>query len=277
METVTSWINAEELVTKGIEIGISVGGKILLALLIWWIGSWLIHRARKLVKLVLEKRQVEASLRSFLLSLINIVMIIALILVVVGTVGIDTSSFLAIIATAGFGIGMALSGTLQNFAGGVMLMLFKPYRVGDYIEAQGQGGTVMEIRIFSTIINTADNKVIHIPNGSLSSSVINNFSKEPQRRVNWDFTIAYGDDYDKAKAHILSLLEQDKRVLNAPAAPFVALNKLADSAVELTVRAWVNSADYWDVYFSINEKVYKTFSSAGLHIPFPQLEITTKA
>jgi small conductance mechanosensitive channel len=136
---------------------------------------------------------------------------------------------------------------------------------------------VTEIRIFSTIINTPDNKVIHIPNGSLSSSVINNFSKEPLRRISWDFNMAYGDDYDKAKAHILSLLAQDSRILDAPAMPFVAINNLTDSTVSLTVRAWVESADFWDVYFSINEKVYKTFTAAGLRVPLPQLEVTTKS
>ncbi|MDR0295063.1 MAG: mechanosensitive ion channel [Prevotellaceae bacterium] len=271
-----SWVQVEELINKGIEIGVTAVSKLLLALLIWWIGSWLIRRARKLIKLLLEKRQVEPSLRSFLLSLINVVMIIMLVLIVVGTIGIDTSSFLALIATAGFGLGMALSGTLQNFAGGVMIMLFRPYRVGDFIETQGQSGTVTEIRIFSTILNTPDNKVIHIPNGPLSSSVVYNYSKEPLRRVNWDFTIAQGDDYDKAKAHILSLMAQDSRILDTPAAPFVAINKVADGVVELTVRSWVNSADYWDVYFSINEKVYKTFASVGLRIPLPQLEVTAK-
>ena len=167
---------------------------------------------------------------------------------------------------------MALSGTLQNFAGGVMVLLFKPYRVGDFIEAQGQSGTVKEIQLFNTVLNTADNKTILVPNGSLSTGIINNYSREARRRVDWTFGIGYGDDYDFAKATLAELLDADSRVMKDPAY-FIALQSLGDSSVNIVVRAWVSTADYWSVYFDLNEKVYKVFTQKGINIPFPQMDV----
>ena len=195
-----------------------------------------------------------------------------LIIIVISFLGIDTTSFIAIFASAGLAVGMALSGTLQNFAGGVLVLLLKPYRVGDFIEAQGQTGTVKAITLFSTVLATPDNKNIILPNGGMSTGIINNYSKENIRRVDWTFGIAYGDDYDKAKATIASLLEADDRVMKDPAY-FIALGALADSSVNITVRAWVASEDYWGVFFDMNEKVYKTFPKEGLNIPFPQMDV----
>ena len=268
----TSNVSLDVFVTKMIDLGISVGSKILLAIVVFLVGRWIVRRLNKLLAKILEKRQVEASLSTFVKSLVNITLTLLLIIVVIGVLGIETSSFIALFASAGVAIGMALSGTLQNFAGGVMILLFKPFKVGDTIEAQGQSGTVREIQIFNTILATPDNKIIIIPNGGLSTGLMKNYSREATRRVDWEFGIAYGDDYTKAKAVIARLLDADGRVLKDPAY-FIALTSLGESSVNIVVRAWVNAGDYWGVYFDMNEKVYKTFAEENLNIPFPQLDV----
>ena len=268
----TSNVSLDVFVTKMIDLGISVGSKILLAIVVFIVGRWIVRRLNKLLAKILEKRHVEASLSTFVKSLVNITLTLLLIIVVIGVLGIETSSFIALFASAGVAIGMALSGTLQNFAGGVMILLFKPFKVGDTIEAQGQSGTVREIQIFNTILATPDNKIIIIPNGGLSTGLMKNYSREATRRVDWEFGIAYGDDYTKAKAVIARLLDADGRVLKDPAY-FIALTSLGESSVNIVVRAWVNAGDYWGVYFDMNEKVYKTFAEENLNIPFPQLDV----
>ena len=268
----TSNVSLDVFVTKMIDLGISVGSKILLAIVVFIVGRWIVRRLNKLLAKILEKRQVEASLSTFVKSLVNITLTLLLIIVVIGVLGIETSSFIALFASAGVAIGMALSGTLQNFAGGVMILLFKPFKVGDTIEAQGQSGTVREIQIFNTILATPDNKIIIIPNGGLSTGLMKNYSREATRRVDWEFGIAYGDDYTKAKAVIARLLDADGRVLKDPAY-FIALTSLGESSVNIVVRAWVNAGDYWGVYFDMNETVYKTFAEENLNIPFPQLDV----
>ena len=268
----TSNVSLDVFVTKMIDLGISVGSKILLAIVVFIVGRWIVRRLNKLLAKILEKRHVEASLSTFVKSLVNITLTLLLIIVVIGVLGIETSSFIALFASAGVAIGMALSGTLQNFSGGVMILLFKPFKVGDTIEAQGQSGTVREIQIFNTILATPDNKIIIIPNGGLSTGLMKNYSREATRRVDWEFGIAYGDDYTKAKAVIARLLDADGRVLKDPAY-FIALTSLGESSVNIVVRAWVNAGDYWGVYFDMNEKVYKTFAEENLNIPFPQLDV----
>ena len=268
----TSNVSLDVFVTKMIDLGISVGSKILLAIVVFIVGRWIVRRLNKLLAKILEKRHVEASLSTFVKSLVNITLTLLLIIVVIGVLGIETSSFIALFASAGVAIGMALSGTLQNFAGGVMILLFKPFKVGDTIEAQGQSGTVREIQIFNTILATPDNKIIIIPNGGLSTGLMKNYSREATRRVDWEFGIAYGDDYTKAKAVIARLLDADGRVLKDPAY-FIALTSLGESSVNIVVRAWVNAGDYWGVYLDMNEKVYKTFAEENLNIPFPQLDV----
>ena len=270
--TSPSNVSLDVFLTKMIDLGISVGSKILLAIVVFIVGRWIVRRLNKLLAKILEKRQVEASLSTFVKSLVNITLTLLLIIVVIGVLGIETSSFIALFASAGVAIGMALSGTLQNFAGGVMILLFKPFKVGDTIEAQGQSGTVREIQIFNTILATPDNKIIIIPNGGLSTGLMKNYSREATRRVDWEFGIAYGDDYTKAKAVIARLLDADGRVLKDPAY-FIALTSLGESSVNIVVRAWVNAGDYWGVYFDMNEKVYKTFAEENLNIPFPQLDV----
>ena len=270
--TSPSNVSLDVFLTKMIDLGISVGSKILLAIVVFIVGRWIVRRLNKLLAKILEKRHVEASLSTFVKSLVNITLTLLLIIVVIGVLGIETSSFIALFASAGVAIGMALSGTLQNFAGGVMILLFKPFKVGDTIEAQGQSGTVREIQIFNTILATRDNKIIIIPNGGLSTGLMKNYSREATRRVDWEFGIAYGDDYTKAKAVIARLLDADGRVLKDPAY-FIALTSLGESSVNIVVRAWVNAGDYWGVYFDMNEKVYKTFAEENLNIPFPQLDV----
>lgn len=265
-------VSMDVFLSKMVDLGIAVGSKILFAIIVLLVGRWIVRRLNKLLDKILVKREVEASLSTFVRSLVSITLNLLLIIIIIGVLGIETSSFIALFASAGVAVGMALSGTLQNFAGGVMILLFKPFKVGDFIEAQGQSGTVREIQIFNTILATADNKVIIIPNGGLSTGLMKNYSKEATRRVDWEFGIAYGDDYSKAKEVLGRLLDADARVLKDPAY-FIALTSLGESSVNIVVRAWVNAADYWGVYFDMNEKVYKTFAQENLNIPFPQLDV----
>ena len=267
-----SQMSVEDIIQMVTHSVVEIALKIIVALVIYFIGRWLIRAVRRFLNRIFEKRDVDISLRSFLQSFVQISLTLFLIIIIVGILGIDTTSFVALFASAGLAVGMALSGTLQNFAGGVMILILKPYRVGDYIEAQGQNGKVKEIRLFNTVLNTVDNKTIIIPNGGISTGIINNYSKEEQRRVDWLFGIAYGDDYDKAKAILADLLDKDPRVLKEPAY-FIALHSLGDSSVNIVVRAWTASPDYWDVYFDMNEKVYKTFAENNINIPFPQMDV----
>jgi small conductance mechanosensitive channel len=186
--------------------------------------------------------------------------------------GVQMTSFIAILGAAGLAIGLALSGTLQNFAGGVIILLFKPYKVGDFIEAQGHIGVVKEIQIFTTILLEVDNKTVIIPNGPLSTGSVVNYSAEPTRRVDFNFGIAYGDSVDKARKVLFQLFKEEKLILTDPA-PFVGLNELADSSVNLTARVWVKAEDYWTVFFDINEKTYNAFNNEGISIPFPQMDV----
>ena len=255
-----------------------------IAILVFYAGKYIIRKLYNFVYGILHRRQVEASLSTFVLSLVRIVLYFILIVTVIGILGIETSSFLALFASAGVAIGMALSGTLQNFAGGVLILLLKPFKVGDYIEAQGFAGTVTRIEIFNTIICTPDNKSIIIPNGGLSTGSINNYSIQPYRRVDWTVGISYGESVDRARTLLLDLLRKDPRILweektGMPSvkAPVVVVAELADSSVNLSVRAWVASADYWGVYFTINERIYKELPEAGVSFPFPQLDVHTYA
>jgi small conductance mechanosensitive channel len=248
------------------------GPKLVGAILALLIGLWLANMIASGLSRRMEKSEVDPSLRPFLKSLVSTLLKILVVVSVLGMVGIQMTSFIAILGAAGLAVGMALSGTLQNFAGGVMILIFKPFKVGDVIEAQGYTGAVNAIQIFNTILKTPDNKTVIIPNGGLSTSSMVNYSTEPTRRVDWTFGIAYGDDIDKAKQVLNELLTSNDKVLQDPA-PFIELGELADSSVNFTVRAWVNAADYWAVHFYMLEKVYRRFGEAGLNIPFPQMDV----
>ncbi|MGM9802016.1 MAG: mechanosensitive ion channel domain-containing protein [Candidatus Limisoma sp.] len=323
----------EKLLTGAVDFAL----KILAALVVFYVGKFIINRIHKSVRALMRRRHVEKSLATFILSVLKVTLLFLLIIIVISILGIETSSFIALFASAGVAIGMALSGTLQNFAGGVLILLLKPYKVGDFIEAQGFTGTVKEIQIFNTVINTPDNKSIYIPNGGLSTGSINNYSREDYRRVDWTVGISYGDDFDVAKQAILAIIDADDRIVkgsmladkqqrlkgDAPkqaetaastddeeekprrrslfgflsrkhreyrekmeqrlanevphadidCTPFVALQSLSDSSVDITVRAWVPTEYYWPVYFDVNERIYKELPKAGISFPFPQMDV----
>ena len=236
------------------------------------IGLFIIKVLLRVLNKQMVKRNLDESLRPFLSSMLSITLKVCLIFSVIGMVGIQTTSFVAIFAAAGLAIGMALQGTLQNFAGGVMILLFKPYKVGDYIEAQGFQGIVHEIQIFNTILKTLDHRTIILPNSPVSTSPITNFTDEKIRRVDWTFGIGYGEDANKAISLLNRLITEDSRILKDPA-HFVALEALADSSVNFVTRAWCKTDEYWDVYFDMNKKVYEEFEKEGLSIPYPQMDV----
>ena len=262
----------EAISQSGYDVIVTYGPKLIGAIITLIIGWWIIKVIQKTLRKTFEKREMEPSLRGFLNSMIGILLKVMLLVSVAGMMGVEMTSFIAILGAAGLAVGMALSGTLQNFAGGVMILLFKPFKVGDFIQAQGHMGSVNEIQIFNTILKTPDNKTIIIPNGGLSTSSMVNFSTEPRRRVDFTFGIAYGDDVDKAKEVLTKLINEDSRILQDPA-PFIAVSELADSSVNLVVRVWAEAANYWGIFFELTEKVYKTFDKEGLNIPFPQMDV----
>ena len=255
-----------------IEHASQLGLTILKALIVFLVGRLVINLLNKLVRRILSKRDIDPSVKTFVASLVNVSLTILLIISVVGALGVQAASFAALLASAGVAIGMALSGNLSNFAGGLIILLFKPYKVGDYIEALNEGGTVREIQMFHTVLQTPDNKIIYIPNGSLSSGVVVNYSREETRRVDWVFGVEYDTDFERVKQVVESVLACDARILADPA-PSIALKELADSSVNVVVRVWVKSADYWGVYFDINKEIYATFNKEGIGFPFPQLTV----
>ena len=249
--------------------------KILIALAIYFVGRWIVRRILKLVDVAMQHRNVDISLRSFTRNTISTVFTLLLVLIVVSTLGVNVTSLIAVASAATLAIGMALSGTAQNFAGGVMILLMKPYRVGDYISAQGQSGTVRDIKLFSTVITTADNQTIYIPNNSIATAIIDNYSTADLRRVDWSVGISYGDDVDVARKAVLAMLAADSRILKDPE-PVVWVAALADSSVNLTIRAWVKNSDYWNVFFEHNEEFYKELPKHGLSFPFPHMDVHVK-
>ena len=339
-------LSFDEAITKIANGLVSFGFKLLIAVFVFYVGRFIIRKLYKVIHNIMVSRHVDPSLTSFVLSLFKMVLYFILIITVIGILGLQTSSFLALFASAGVAVGMALSGTLQNFAGGVLILLLKPYKVGDYIEAQGYTGTVKAIQIFHTIINTVDNKAIIIPNGGLSTGSINNYSLEQYRRVDWTIGLSYGCDFSSARKKILAMLAEDDRVVekyieddrqhrlmeaeqqekdfckehpddprcneqipeklswwkritrrhkkvvanvrNAgideprvdaviakriDRSPFVGLNELADSSVNIVVRAWTHTSNYWNLYFEMNERFYSELPEAGFDFPFPQLDV----
>lgn len=336
-------LSFDELINRFVNGTVELVIHLVIAVIVFYIGKFIINKLNRLVSLILIRRRIDNSLTTFILSFVKIVLYFILIVTVISIIGIETSSFLALFASAGVAIGMALSGTLQNFAGGVLILLLKPYKVGNYIEAQGYAGTVTEIQIFHTIINTPDNKSIIIPNGPLSTSSINNWSREQYRRVTWTVSISYGDKIEDARNAIFELFNADDRIVknfvekdrikgqisvhdpeknydleagkealenfrpkrvpfwkrifgvkrNAKAlrwkkirtakmqnfverinlAPTVFVDQLADSSVNLTVRAWVKTEKYWDVFYYYNEKFYDTLPQKNISFPFPQMDV----
>ena len=266
MEEVTNY--TDQIMSLVWEYGPGVGK----AIVVLVIGLWIIGVITRGIGKAMTKRNVDPSLGPFLKSLIGAILKVMLLISVIGMVGVEATSFVAILGAAGLAVGLALQGTLQNFAGGVIILLLKPYRVGDVIDAAGYVGSVSSIQIFNTYLKTPDNKTIIIPNGTLANSSMTNYSTEPRRRVDWTFGVGYGDDTSKTRDTLIELIKADSRILSDPE-PFIAVSELADSSVNFVVRVWVESADYWAVFFEMNEKVYNKFNEVGLNIPYPQMDV----
>ena len=268
---------ADQLISSLADKAMQFGLKLVAALLIYIVGAWLIKMCRKSLSSVFQRKKTDPAIVSFTTSLITALLWVILIIIAVGTLGVETTSLAALLAAGGMAIGMALSGTVQNFAGGVMILIFKPFKIGDYIEAQGFAGVVSEINITCTKLTTLDNRVIILPNGALQSGSVNNYSRNEYRRVDFVFGVEYGSDSELVKKLILDIAQADSRVLTveqgAPDNPFVALSSLSPSSVDFTVRLWCKASDYWGVFFDTNEAVYKALPENGIKFPFPQMSV----
>ncbi len=259
-------------VDTAVEMAMQYGPKLILAILVLIIGLWIIKRVTNVMAKGMEVSNTDATLARFLRNLASIVLKALLFISVASMVGIETTSFIAVLGAAGLAVGLALQGSLANFAGGVLVLMFRPYKVGDFVDAQGVAGTVDAIQIFNTILKTPDNKVIIVPNGAISNGIITNFSAEETRRVDFVFGIGYDDDIEKARGLLLDIFSQDERVFSDPE-PFVKVGNLNDSSVDFTCRVWANAADYWGVHFDTIEKVKATFDAENVSIPYPQTDV----
>ena len=268
-------IESGEIFDKIVNLSLEWGPKVAGAIIVLIIGLWFANIIAKSIGKILVKREISPSLIPFIKGFTGMLLKVLVVISVMGMIGIQMTSFIAILGAMGLAVGLALSGTLQNFAGGVIILILRPFNVGDFIEAQGYMGTVKEISIFNTILNTVDNKVIILPNGPLSSGSLTNFSIEPLRRVDWKFGIAYGDDMENFKKAINDFIAEDTRILKEPES-FMGLSEFGESSVNFVVRSWVNAPDYWGVFFEMNEKVYKKFGNYNLNIPFPQMDVHLK-
>lgn len=266
-------LDATAFYDKLTELTLTYGPKLIGALVVLIIGLFIIKLLNRGFIRMLSRRKIEPSLKTFLGSLVDILLKTLLAISVLSTMGIQMTSFIAVLGAMGLAVGLALQGSLQNFAGGVLILLFKPFKVGDYIEAQDHAGTVKEIQIFNTILTTIDNRTVIIPNGGLSTETMVNFSTEPIRRVDRTYGIGYGDSIEQAREVLMKIINENKLILNEPAPPSVKVIELGDSSVDLIVRVWVKKEDYWTVYFDMNEKVYNEFNTAGLNIPYPQMDV----
>ena len=267
---------ADQLFSEFLNQALAFGLKVLAALLIYTIGAWLIKKIKKIIHNIFMRRNTEHSIASFVESLASIALTVFLVIFTISALGINTTSIAALLAAGGMAIGMALSGTVQNFAGGIMLLVFKPFKAGDFIEAQGFSGTVTDVTIVNTKLTTTDNRSIIIPNGALSNGTINNYSQNIYRRLEWLVDVEYGAPSDKVKAVLKSIVDNEKRIVYAPTAPAdptIALNSLRDSSVQFVVRAWVKKEDYWDVLYDVNEEIYCKVPENGIQFPYPQLDV----
>lgn len=263
----------ENILNNVNDLILSYGLKVAGAILVLIAGSWVIKLLVRTFGNLLENRNTDPSLNPFLIGTVSKLLWVLLIISVLSMVGIQMTAFIAVLGAVGLAVGMALSGTLQNFAGGVIILLFKPFKVGDFITAKGYSGTVNQIQIFNTVLKTPDNKTIIIPNGELSNSSLTNFSEEEKRRVDWTFGIGYGDSTEDAEKILRDLIASDERIIQEPQPPFVAVSDLGDSSVNLAVRTWVLADNYWPVFFDMNRNVYNEFNKQGINIPFPQMDV----
>lgn len=267
-----------ELFAELLDKVVSFGIKVLVAVALYFIGGWLIRRIKKMLQKIFEKHDfLDQAIESFIMSIAGIALWIILIIAIIGTLGIETTSFAALLAGGGMAIGLALNGTVQNFAGGIMILIFRPFKAGDFIEMQGFTGTVTEVTITSTKLTTTDNRVIIIPNGAISNGTINNYSHMPMRRLDITVDVEYGTSSEKTCELLQTLIKQDDRILTAEtsgkADPFVALSSLKDSSIQFVVRVWVKSEDYWDVNYELLKKIYEELPKNGVQFPYPKLDI----
>lgn len=267
-----------ELFAELLDQVVSFGIKVLVAVALYFIGGWLIRRIKKMLQKIFEKHDfLDQAIESFIMSIAGIALWIILIIAIIGTLGIETTSFAALLAGGGMAIGLALNGTVQNFAGGIMILIFRPFKAGDFIEMQGFTGTVTEVTITSTKLTTTDNRVIIIPNGAISNGTINNYSHMPMRRLDITVDVEYGTSSEKTCELLQTLIKQDDRILTAEtsgkADPFVALSSLKDSSIQFVVRVWVKSEDYWDVNYDLLKKIYEELPKNGVQFPYPKLDI----
>ena len=245
---------------------------LILAVIVFYIGKYLLKLLLKLVKRIMERRKIDVTVSKFVLNILKISLQVALFIIIIGILGVKTSSIMALIAATGFGIGLALSGTMQNFANGILLLLFRPYRIGDYIEVNGVGGTVKAIQIFHTILTTSDNKTIYVPNGTMGTATMVNYNIESTRRIEWTISINYKEDFDRAKSVLEGIIASEDKVLADPK-PLIEINQLANSSIVMLVRCWVNSEDYWTVFYSVNKKTYELFNQNKIDFSFPQITV----
>ena len=266
-----------ELLKDLIDSAVTFGLKVLAAFVIYIIGAWIIKKIKKILTRVFEKRNTDDAIASFIQSIVSIAMTIMLIIITIGALGIDTTSIAALLAGGGMAIGMALNGTVQNFAGGIMIILFKPFKADDFVEVGGYSGTVVEVSITSTKLRTTDNRIIIIPNGVISNGTINNYSHLPLRRLDLTVDVEYGTSAEKTCEAVSELIKADTRILTSSvegaADPFVALSALKDSSIQFVIRVWVKSEDYWNVNFDLIAKIYEELPKKGINFPYPKLDV----
>ena len=265
METNNLLHNAQDLIT-------TFGLKIVAAIAIFVVGRWIAKGLTNLTRRAMDKAKVDEMLAKFLGNLVYVALLTFVVLAAINQLGVQTTSFIAVIGAAGLAIGLALQGSLANLAAGVLIIIFRPYKVGDYIEAGGVAGVVVEAQIFTTVLKSPDNKMIIVPNGQIMGGTITNFSARAERRIDLVVGVGYDADLDKTRKVLTDILSADQRILEEPA-PLIGIVELADSSVNFVVRPWVKTADYWSVYFDLNESIKKRFDAEGITIPFPQRDV----
>ncbi len=262
----------DKLIQHLIDACISLGYRLVAAVLVYAIGRYLVHWLNKAALKIMERRKMEPEVQGFVKGVVAVFLNLLLAVAVIGALGIETTSFAALLAALGAAIGMALSGQMQNFAGGIIILINKPYKIGDFIATNGMSGNVVEIGVFSTILRSVDNITYNVPNGIISSNPLTNFSQQPTRRIDFSVGVEYGTSVEQVRESIMRIIADDARILADPE-PFIALGELADSSVNITVRVWVKTEDYWPALFNLRETVYRTFNKEGIGFPFPQLTV----
>ena len=267
------WASLPQLLQdKGVDLGIDFGLKLATALAIFLVGKYIVRLVVKAISNVMKKQQVDQTLETFICNLVRMTMLVVVVIAAIGALGVETTSFIAIFGAAGLAIGLALQGSLSNFASGVLIVLFQPYKVGDFIEAAGIAGSVEQVQILTTILKTGDNKQIIVPNSQIMDSIITNYSANDTRRVDMVVGVSYEDDLDKVRKTLEELVAAEDRILPEPAVT-IAVSALADSSVNFIVRPWVKTGDYWGVTFDLTEAIKKRFDKEGISFPFPQQDV----